>query len=329
MKVVEDLDEVRKIQKQKMEEKQREINFYLCKVLDFKFDGEYCKYMEQCKKEGRCVNAELCALIYEEIDKFIKNIVEFMEQSRLVKETSGGEADIRNKVEVLVKKMQEVNEISKGIENIGNQIKLLALNATIEAARAGEAGRGFAVVADEIKRLADYTGDFVKKIRESNEIVQKSMKEFQETIGTFAVDIDRTLKRVIRVQKILANFVTTIISEREETAFMMQQQKDIYDNIQQIIVNLQFEDITKQMSQHVLKILEKIEQEVEELHIEELKDEFLKLGVKEDILKELENHYTMEREREIARQTLLELEKKMELEKKVSEGEIEDDVTFF
>lgn len=58
------------------------------------------------------------------------------------------------------------------IQNIASQTNLLALNAAIEAARAGASGRGFAVVADEVKKLANNSGETVKKIRQALSNIQ-------------------------------------------------------------------------------------------------------------------------------------------------------------
>lgn len=60
--------------------------------------------------------------------------------------------------------LQKINDISKIIKDIANQINLLALNAAIEAARAGEHGRGFAVVADEVRILSDKTTNSAQEI---------------------------------------------------------------------------------------------------------------------------------------------------------------------
>ncbi|MDW8800895.1 methyl-accepting chemotaxis protein [Clostridium sp. A1-XYC3] len=72
-----------------------------------------------------------------------------------ITEISGSFKEFSVKINILVKDIDKIDEITKVINDIADQTNLLALNAAIEAARAGEAGRGFAVVAQEIRNLAD------------------------------------------------------------------------------------------------------------------------------------------------------------------------------
>ncbi len=96
------------------------------------------------------------------------------------------------KVQEMVKSMNEISEAAKKIQGIidaineiASQTNLLALNASIEAARAGEAGKGFAVVADQVSVLAAQSADAAKEskllIDTSLAAVEKGMVIAKET----------------------------------------------------------------------------------------------------------------------------------------------------
>ncbi|WP_413789192.1 methyl-accepting chemotaxis protein [Bacillus yunxiaonensis] len=76
-------------------------------------------------------------------------------------------------IQTLSEHSKEVGEIISMIQNIADQTNLLALNAAIEAARAGENGKGFAVVAEEVRKLAEQSTGFTKKVTELITGIQK------------------------------------------------------------------------------------------------------------------------------------------------------------
>ena len=71
---------------------------------------------------------------------------------------------VRNEVDALMARGEQIQEISGAINGLAFQTNLLALNAAIEAARAGAEGQGFAVVAEEVRQLADDSGRSARDI---------------------------------------------------------------------------------------------------------------------------------------------------------------------
>lgn len=100
----------------------------------------------------------------------IDKVVSYMQQIKTGSET------VDAAITALGKSSEEISHSVDVIAGIAEQTNLLALNAAIEAARAGEHGRGFAVVAEEVRKLAEESGEFSKKISQTMQSVQADME---------------------------------------------------------------------------------------------------------------------------------------------------------
>jgi len=103
----------------------------------------------------------------------IDDVVNYMQQIKTGAET------VEIAITALGKSSEEISRSVDVIAGIAEQTNLLALNAAIEAARAGEHGRGFAVVAEEVRKLAEESGEFSKKISQTMQSIQGDMEALQ------------------------------------------------------------------------------------------------------------------------------------------------------
>jgi len=81
---------------------------------------------------------------------------------------------------------QEINSITKLMQDIASKTNLLSMNASVEAGRAGEAGKGFAVVAGEIRSLALQCSTAAT---ETSELIQKTRKNVQGGMANLKVTV--------------------------------------------------------------------------------------------------------------------------------------------
>jgi methyl-accepting chemotaxis protein len=108
--------------------------------------------------------------------------------------------------------MEQVRQVSKGIEAIAKTTNMLALNATIEAARAGEAGKTFAVVAAEVKTLAQNSSAAAEEIRQA---VGKLVGEAAGLVTEIQTGVDqssRAEQQLETVTEVLRDATQLVIS---------------------------------------------------------------------------------------------------------------------
>lgn len=109
-----------------------------------------------------------------------------MQMNSISKSVSG----LRDVIQSLAERSQEIGQIIEVITSIADQTNLLALNAAIEAARAGEQGRGFAVVAEEVRKLAEQSSVSAQQITGLIATIQGETEKAIQTMGSATKEVD-------------------------------------------------------------------------------------------------------------------------------------------
>jgi methyl-accepting chemotaxis protein len=155
-------------------------------------------------------------------------------------------------VDEISQRMDHAVRLLDDVKGIAEQTNLLALNAAIEAARAGEAGRGFAVVANEVRSLSQNSDKFSDEIRGVVMGAKDKIGSAREVIGELASkDMSGAIQSKGKVETMMteiAEFNDAVSDQLDEVSKLS---ASIKADVGAVVRNLQFEDVVRQVLEHV------------------------------------------------------------------------------
>lgn len=158
---------------------------------------------------------------------------------------------------------QAIDGFLRDVETLADQTKLLALNADIEAARAGEAGRGFAVVANEVRRLSQRSHVFSQEIRKHLKAVSNGLNR---TYGNMQTLTAEDMEHALTLKREVMELTESLEGKNREVADTVGDiniiSREIAQDVQNIVISLQFQDITSQQLNNMLQPVEELKQKI-------------------------------------------------------------------
>ena len=199
-----------------------------------------------------------------------------------------------SKVQGLDRFVAELQDMAFDVARIAQQTNLLALNAAIEAARAGELGRGFAVVAKEFRMLSNQSGETGRKIAEKVKIISAAIVDTCTVVRESVVAEDNSLASVhTTVDRVMADFRGVTEAFRRSSNLLQDESSSIQQEINQALVQLQFQDRVSQIMTQVNKNIDRLPEVMQEHLDSYAQTRVLTPMDSQELLAELKKTYVM------------------------------------
>lgn len=168
---------------------------------------------------------------------------------------------------------EEADTLERGadaLRDIARQTLLLSLNARIEAAHAGEHGRGFAVVANEVQVLASNSHGVVAQIEKNIEAIRTAL---HAELDRQVAEEESVRKRFEEEQGVLSALMGGLASsylelhrEHGELFAQIDRSAEVVKGlVAEALASVQFQDITRQRIELVVKVIGEVDQRIARL----------------------------------------------------------------
>jgi methyl-accepting chemotaxis protein len=190
---------------------------------------------------------------------FARSQTELAGVTGVLRRVMAGKDTLVNKVQALEGYMGELQGMADAVKQIAWQTNLLALNAAIEAARAGPEGRGFSVLAQEVRSLSALSGETGTRMAQRVTVINEAIAATRATATASAAQDESDMRdSQSRIDQVLAELQQATGAISDAADVLRQDSHGIKGEIDEALVQLQFQDRVSQIMSHVRANIERL-----------------------------------------------------------------------
>jgi methyl-accepting chemotaxis protein len=190
--------------------------------------------------------------------------------------------------------ISELQDMAFDVAKIAQQSTLLSLNAAIEAARAGESGRGFAVVAKEFRMLSNQSGSTGRRMAEKVTHISEAIVQTCGVVKDAVAQRDERMHATeSSINQVLVDFRDITATLQRASTLLKDESVDIQTEVNQALVELQFQDRVSQIMSQVIKNIERLPAALQEQQQTYVQSGVLFSHDPKDMLDEMKKSYVM------------------------------------
>ncbi len=196
------------------------------------------------------------------------------------------------------KAIRDIKQFTSNITDLADRTNLLAINASIEAARVGNQGKGFAVIAGEVQELS---GNSKKIAEEINSLIEGTEETVDASFERQSVHIEEAVAAIRKSQTTLNDTSSYLSGQLQAVEVSVEESKklsgSVTEGLNDIIHSQQYQDITRQVLEHLVALLSELGTELKQTMETGLSDiEINREEIENDIKQRAKRYFTVREE---------------------------------
>jgi len=181
---------------------------------------------------------------------------ELAEMLDTLKEAIDVKSVLLEKINDLKDQTNVMKDVVSSVKSVSRKTEVLAINASIEARRAGSQGKSFAVVAHEVRKLSEQSEQMVDDVGHRIQLLEQKMDEVIAQTNMNANGPEELADKSSSTMSLYERFRTLALSLSKSSEILLVESGNIKNEINEILVALQYQDKTSQILIHVTDDIE-------------------------------------------------------------------------